>query len=88
MRVLALSAFALAVNIDKVETTNPLTDFDEGDLMQEGEAEEMGYVFETEPVDEAALQEALEDLPQTNAEVDAMEVQLNDLVSDIDENLP
>lgn len=87
MRVLALSAFALAVNIDQVDTT-PMPDFDEGDLMQEGEAEEMGYVLNTEPADEAAFQEALESLPQDNAEVDEMEVQLNDLVADIDENLP
>ena len=48
----------------------------------------MGYVFETEPVDEAAIQEALENLPQTEKEVDDMEVELDDLVADIDENLP
>lgn len=48
----------------------------------------MEYVFETEPVDEAAIQEDLENLPQTTAEVDAMELELDDLVADIDENLP
>ena len=59
-------------------------EFYDENLMQE-----LGYTFtEERPEDSSIIEEAINNLPKTNAEIDEMEVQLNKLAADIEENLP
>ena len=101
MRVLALSAFALAVNVDQVDNTMVEMDFEptvHEDIMIEeindeepNEEEEAQLDFfrgETEAVDDQELAQLEEDVPNVEKELVQMEDELDQLADEIEDELP
>lgn len=101
MRVLALSAFALAVNVDQVdsnlvETMDFEAPMEEGlmieEMMDEDNEEEENAQLEffrgSEEVDEQELAQLVDDVPNVEKELVQMEDDLAQLQQEIDDELP